>query len=116
MRIHLITNLFSPDELAGAALYTDMALYLREQGHDVWVTTTFSYYPAWSLRPEDKGVGCRDEMFHGIPVRRVRMYVPRRVTGLTSLLSDLGFLWSLLLRGCHPGRRPDIVVTAMPML
>ena len=116
MRIHLITNLFSPDELAGAALYTDMALYLREQGHDVWVTTTFSYYPAWALRPEDKGIGCRDEVFQGIPVRRVRMYVPRRVTGLTRLLSDLSFLRSLLLRGCHPGRRPDIVVTAMPML
>jgi colanic acid biosynthesis glycosyl transferase WcaI len=116
MRIHLITNLFSPDELGGAALFTDMASYLRDQGHDVWVTTTFSYFPAWALRPEDKGASVRDEVFEGIPVRRVRMYVPRRVSGTTRLLSDLSFLWSLLRHGRHPGRHPEIVVTVMPML
>jgi colanic acid biosynthesis glycosyl transferase WcaI len=116
MRIHLITNLFSPDRLAGALLFTDMALYLRDQGHDVWVTTTFSYYPKWALRSEDEGVSVRDEVFEGIPVRRVCMYVPRRVSGTTRLLSDLSFLWSLLRHGRHPGRRPEIVVAAMPML
>ena len=116
MRIHLITNLFTPDKLAGAVLFTDMALYLRDQGHDVRVTTTFPYYPAWALRPEDEGVSLRDEVFESIPVRRIRMYVPRRVTGATRLLSDLSFLWSLLRHGRHPGRRPEIVVTAMPML
>jgi colanic acid biosynthesis glycosyl transferase WcaI len=116
MRIHLITNLFTPDKLAGAALFTDLALYLRDQGHDVWVTTTFPYYPAWALRPEDEGVSVRDEVCEGIPVRRVGMYVPRRVSGKTRLLSDLSFLWSLLRHGRHPGQRPEIVVTAMPML
>jgi hypothetical protein len=79
MRIQLITNLFTPDELAGAALFTDMALYLRDQGHQVWVTTTFSYYPAWALKPEDEGTSVRDELFQGIPVRRVGMYVPRHL-------------------------------------
>jgi colanic acid biosynthesis glycosyl transferase WcaI len=116
MRIELITNLFDPDKLAGASLFTDMALYLRDQGHDVWVTTTFSYYPAWALQPEDKGTSVRDEVFQGIPVRRVHMYVPRRVTGATRLLSDLSFLFSLLRYGRHRGRHPEIVVTAMPML
>lgn len=93
-----------------------MALYLRDQGHDVWVTTTFPYYPAWALRPEDEGTSVRNDAFESIPVRRVRMYVPRRVSGKTRLLSDLSFLWSLLRHGRHPGRRPEIVVTAMPML
>lgn len=116
MRIHLITNLFAPDELAGASLYTDMATYLRDHGHDIRVTATFPYYPAWSLRPGDVGVAQRDETHEGIPVRRIRMYVPQRVTGKTRLLSDLSFLLSLIRRGLFPNWKPDVVITASPML
>ena len=92
MRIHIITNLFAPDELAGAALYTDLALYLKERGHEVRVTSTFSYYPAWRLSPEDQGVAWREDRFAEIPVRRVRMYVPERPSGRSRMLSDLSFL------------------------
>lgn len=116
MRIHLISNLFSPDELAGAALFTDLAHFLRERGHDVRVTTTFSYYPAWRLRPEDQGLAVRDERLGEIPVRRVRMHVPEQPTGKSRLLSDLSFLLSLVRRGQHPGWTPEVVVTALPML
>ncbi len=116
MRIHLISNLFLPDELAGAALFTDLAEFLRERGHDIRVTTTFSYYPAWRLRPEDEGVALRDERVRSIPVRRVKMYVPERPTGKSRLMSDLSFLLSLIRRGRHAGWTPDVVVTALPML
>jgi colanic acid biosynthesis glycosyl transferase WcaI len=116
VRVHFITNIFAPDELAGASLNTDLALFLHERGHDVRVTTTFSYYPAWKVRPEDSGVAFRDEIFRGIPLRRVWMYVPGRPTGKTRLLSDLSFLWSLLWWGRHRGWRPDVVLTTLPML
>lgn len=116
MRIHLITNLFAPDELAGASLYTDMAGFLHDQGHDVRVTTTFPYYPAWALQPGDAGMAQRDETRDGIPVRRIGMYIPRRVTGAGRLLSDLSFLLSLLRRGVFRDWKPDVVVTASPML
>ena len=55
MRVQIVSNLFSPDELAGASLYTDLAQYLAIKGHDVRVTATFSYYPAWKLSEEDRG-------------------------------------------------------------
>jgi colanic acid biosynthesis glycosyl transferase WcaI len=116
MRIHLITNLFAPDELAGAALYTDMAAYLQERGHDVRVTTTFSYYPSWTVKPGDAGVGQRDEIHEGIPVRRIQMYIPGRVTGASRLMSDLSFLISLVRRGGFRDWKPEVVVTASPML
>ena len=35
MRIQMITNLFAPDELAGAALYTDFARFMKAAGHDI---------------------------------------------------------------------------------
>src|SRR5579871_3674557 len=89
LKLHLITNLFYPDELAGAALYTDFARYFHRAGHDLRVTATFPYYPAWKLRPEDAGIPWRDEIFEGAPMRRVAMFVPRRPTGVTRMLSEL---------------------------
>lgn len=116
MKIHLVTNLFHPDELAGASLYTDMAQYLHEAGHEVRVTAAFSYYPAWKLRPEDQGISWRDETFSGIPVRRCSMYIPAKPRGATRMLSDLSFLISLVRHGRFPGWTPDVVITACPML
>ncbi len=115
LKIHLITNLFRPDELAGASLYTDMALFFKEQGHDIRVTTTFSYYPAWKLTDEDQGVSLRDEEFQGIPVRRVSMHIPEKASGAGRMLSDASFFLSLWRRGCFQDWFPDVVITASPM-
>lgn len=116
MRIQLISNLFAPDELAGAALYTDLALYLRDAGHDVRVTTTFSYYPAWRIRPEDAGIAVREENVSGIPVRRISMFVPKRPSGRGRLMSDLSFLWALIRHGQFRDWQPEVILTALPML
>jgi colanic acid biosynthesis glycosyl transferase WcaI len=116
MRIQIITNLFYPDELAGAALFTDLALFLKECGHDVRVTCPFSYYPAWRLRPEDEGVRLREDDFEGIPLRRVRMYVPRRPTVKRRMLSDLSLFSSLIRWGRYADWEPAVVLTASPML
>lgn len=115
MRVQLITNLFFPDELAGAALFTDFALFLKENGNDIRVTTTFSYYPKWQLNPADQGISVRDESFHGILMRRVGMYIPRTPTGAKRILSDLSFLWNLLRYGKFEDWTPQIVITASPM-
>jgi colanic acid biosynthesis glycosyl transferase WcaI len=116
LKIHLITNLYHPDELAGASLYTDIARCLHEAGHEVRVTAAFSYYPAWKRRPEDEGVSWRDEVHEGIPVRRCSMYIPAQPRGLTRLLSDLTFLASLITKGTFSDWTPDVVITACPML
>jgi colanic acid biosynthesis glycosyl transferase WcaI len=116
VKIHLITNLFHPDELAGAALYSDFARYLRDAGHEVRVTAAFSYYPSWKRREEDCGVRWRDEDFHGIPVRRISMFIPAKPRGMTRLWSDATFLLSILRHGRFAGWTPDVVVTACPML
>jgi colanic acid biosynthesis glycosyl transferase WcaI len=115
VKIQLVTNLFAPDELAGAALFTDLALYLREQGTDVRVTTTYSYYPAWKISPEDARLAFRYEDLNGIPVKRVRMHVPKKPNGAGRLRSDASFLGALVRHGRHDGWTPDVVLTASPM-
>jgi len=115
LKILLITNLFAPDELAGASLYSDLAFYLKNQGSDIRVLCTFSYYPAWSLIPEDEGVSVRDESWHGIPVRRISMYVPKNPSGLKRIVSDLSFFLSIIRRNFCDDWHPDVVITALPM-
>jgi colanic acid biosynthesis glycosyl transferase WcaI len=116
MRIHQITHLFQPDELAGAALYTDLARMLRDRGHDVRVTTTFPYYPALRYRPEDAGVVCREELFENIPVRRLGMFLPRRHRGWRRLLPEISYAWRLARLARFQHWEPDVVITACPML
>lgn len=115
MKIAIIVHLFHPDVLAGAALFTDLAQYLKSHGHEVRVTTPFSYYPAWKVRVEDRGLPFRDEMFGDIPVRRVRMFVPSRPSGATRILADLSLFWALLRRAEWKDWTPDVVLTASPM-
>lgn len=114
-RVLLITNLFAPDELAGASLYSDMALYFAEQGYETRVLSTFSYYPAWKRRAEDRGKLVSDESWNGIPLRRVSMYIPRRPGGLSRIVSDISFFFSILAGNFRDGWVPDVVVTACPM-
>jgi colanic acid biosynthesis glycosyl transferase WcaI len=115
MKIQVISSHFYPDELAGSSLFTDLVLYLAGKGHDVRVITTFSYYPAWKLRPEDVGVPLRDETFRGVPVRRIRMYVPEKPDGKRRILSDFSFLWGLVRHAPLKGWTPDVVITFSPM-
>jgi colanic acid biosynthesis glycosyl transferase WcaI len=114
-RIAIIVHLFHPDELAGAALFSDLAQFLKANGHDVRITTPFPYYPAWKVRKEDQGIAFRDETFDGMPVRRVRMYVPARPTGATRVICDLSLFWGLLRRAEWKDWTPDVVVTSSPM-
>lgn len=116
MKIHQITHLFFPDELAGAALYTDLARCLRDRGHDVRVTTTFSYYPALRYRSQDQYTWARSEHFEGIPVRRVGMVLPRKHSGWRRLIPEATFMTALTLWGGFHDWTPDVVVTASPML
>jgi colanic acid biosynthesis glycosyl transferase WcaI len=115
LKVQLVTNLFAPDELAGAALFSDLALYLKEQGADLRVTTTYSYYPAWKISPQDAPHAFRYEDWNGIPVKRVRMHVPRKPNGVGRMRSDASFLGALLRHGRHDGWTPDVVLTASPM-
>lgn len=116
MRIHQITHLFYPDVLAGASLYTDLARYLHTAGHDVRVTTTFSYYPSLRFSEKDRGQWRRQENFNGIPVRRVGMWLPQPHKGWRRLVSEATFLGGLTVFGRFPRWKPDVVITACPML
>ena len=116
MKIHQITYLFEPDSLGGAVLYTDFARFMRERGHDVRVTTTFPYYPRWKYAPEDEGVAVREEVFEGIPLRRVGMTLPVKHRGWRRLIPEVTYWRALRRHGRFEGWTPDVVFAGSPML
>jgi colanic acid biosynthesis glycosyl transferase WcaI len=116
MRLHLVFSVFHPDAIGGASLYTDLARFLRDQGHEVRLTTTFPYYPALQFKPGDRGILCREEGFEGMLIRRVGMILPKRHSGWRRLIPEISFLAALTLRGRFRGWTPDVVITACPML
>jgi colanic acid biosynthesis glycosyl transferase WcaI len=115
-RVLIISNLFAPDELGGAALATDLVTFLNELHCETKVLTTFPYYPQWRLAEEDRWQLRRKDQLGGIDVHRVRMYVPQRATALTRILSDVSFFFSLVLFGRFGVNRPDVLVVTCPML
>lgn len=115
VRIHQISHLFSPDELAGASLYTDLSRFLRDEGHDVRVTTTFSYYPRLRYSDDCSRMVCNEEFEH-ISVRRIKMWLPRRHSSWRRLVPELTYMGGLTAWGRFRGWTPDVVVAACPML
>jgi len=113
--VTVISNIFHPDQLGGAALMTDLALFLRDRGYQVSVVSTFPYYPRWEVAPEDRGVWVRTDEMEGIPVRRVWMYVPSTPSTIRRMFSDLSYFLSLSLAGRKAWRKADVIITTCPM-
>lgn len=113
--VSIVSNIFYPDELGGAALMTDLALFLQDSGCRVNVVTTFAYYPRWKVAPEDRGVWRRTDDLNGIPVRRVRIYVPSQPSTGRRLLSDVSYFLSLSLLGRGAWRSSEVILTTCPM-
>jgi len=113
--VTVVSHIFHPDELGGAALMTDLVMFLRESGVVVNVVSTFPYYPRWSLSTEDRGVWWRTDCYEGIPIRRVRMFVPNTPSTFKRLLSDLSFLFSVTFLGRKAWKNADVIVTTCPM-
>lgn len=116
MKIHQVTHLYAPDSLAGASLYTDLASFLKEAGHDVRITTTFPYYPRLRYADEDKGKVLSVEGLNGNIIRRVGMYLPKRHSGYHRLLPELSYFYRLIRYGRFDDWEPDVIITACPML
>lgn len=89
--------------------------FLRARGDDVEMVTTFSYYPTWRKRAEDRGQLYRTDMINGVPVHRCWHFVPARVNALKRILHEATFIFTSSLRSLGM-RRPDVYVVVSPPL
>lgn len=89
--------------------------FLRGQGHDVEMVTSFAYYPTWQKRPEDRGRLYRLDLVNGVRVHRCWHFVPVKVSALKRILHEGSFVFTSTLRALTLPR-PDVYVVVSPPL
>jgi colanic acid biosynthesis glycosyl transferase WcaI len=89
--------------------------FLRRHGHDVEMVTTFSYYPAWRKRAEDRRLFYRTDRINGVPVHRCWHFVPQRLSAGKRIVHEATFVLTSTMRILLL-RRPDVYVVVSPPL
>ncbi len=103
-------------ELTGIGPFnTALCEFLAANGHEVEMVASFSYYPEWKTRSEDKGLIYRTDKSKGVVVRRNWLFVPRKVAAFSRILHEASFVVMSLLRVLSL-RRPDLFVVISPPL
>src|SRR3954470_14066513 len=103
-------------EITGIAPHNvSVCEFLREAGHDIEMVTTFSYYPEWKKKAEDRGVLYRTDPINGVPVHRCWHFVPGRVTALKRILHEATFALTSTLHVLSL-KAPDVYLVVSPPL
>lgn len=89
--------------------------FLQRHGHDVEMVTTFSYYPAWRKRVEDRQLLYRTDRINGVPVHRCWHFVPQRLSAGKRIVHEATFILASTMRILLL-RRPDVYVVVSPPL
>src|SRR6202162_829380 len=89
--------------------------FLLRHGHDIEMVTTFSYYPAWRKRAEDRRLPYRTDRINGVPVHRCWHFVPQRLSAWKRIVHEASFVLTSTMRILLL-RRPDVYVVVSPPL
>ena len=115
MRINVWGINYTP-EVTGIAPYNRaLCDFLRAQGHDARMVTTFAYYPSWTKAASDRGRLYRTDDEAGVPVHRCWHYVPRKTSTLKRIIHEGTFVLTSFLRQLTLPT-PDVYVVVSPPL
>ena len=115
MRVIVWSINYAPEVTGISPHNVALCEFLQRRGDDVEMLTTFSYYPAWRKRPEDRGQFYRTDVINGVPVHRCWHYVPARVSAWKRIIHEGTFVVTSTLRGLFL-RGPDVYVVVSPPL
>ena len=103
-------------ELTGIAPFNvALCSFLRLQGHEVRMVTSFPYYPAWKKLPQDRRCLFRTDRINGVHVFRCWHFVPFRPTTISRIAHEASFVISSFIRLLLLPR-PDAYVVVSPPL
>jgi colanic acid biosynthesis glycosyl transferase WcaI len=90
--------------------------FLRDQGADVEMVTTFAYYPTWRKRPEDRHLLSRTDVINGVPVHRCWHFVPERVSAWKRIIHEATFVLTSTIRVLSLNKADVYVIPSPPLL
>ena len=97
MKILIVSSNYFPEPL-GIGLYShDMAKMLTEKGNEVWVLTTFPYYPWWKTPKEMENYAVKYSMIDGVHVHRAELQLCRTNGTIGRIIFELR-MWLELRR------------------
>ena len=116
MRVIVLGINYAPEFTGIAPHNVALCEFLHARGHDAQMVTTFSYYPTWRKRPEDRGKLFRTDRINGVPVHRCWHFVPPQVSALKRILHEATFVLTSSLRVLSLPRADVMVVVSPPLL
>lgn len=115
MAVVALVGISYAPELTGTAINNaDMALSLRDAGHDVLVITGMPHFPEWRVHHAYRGRLRLTELLDGIQIRRFSHYVPSHQSALTRGLYETTFLANAAMATILP--KPDVFIGIIPSL
>ncbi len=116
MRIIVWGINYAPEFTGIAPHSVALCEFLHGRGHDAQMVSTFSYYPTWQKRPEDRAQLYRTDVVNGVPVHRCWHFVPPQVSALKRILHEATFVLTSSLRMLALPRADVMVVVSPPLL
>ena len=116
MRIVVWGINYAPEITGIAPHNVALCEFLREQGVDVEMVTTFAYYPAWRKRPEDRHLLFRTDVINGVPVHRCWHFVPERVSAWKRIIHEATFILTSTIRVLSLKKADVYVIPSPPLL
>ena len=116
MRIIVWGINYAPEFTGIAPHNVALCEFLRGRGHDAQMVTTFSYYPTWRKRPEDRGQLYRTDEINGVRVHRCWHFVPAKVSALKRILHEATFILTSTWRVLTLPRPDAYVIVSPPLL
>lgn len=112
LKVLLVGPNYAPEPSGLAPYATTLAEELTRRGHDVQVVTTHPHYPTWEVF-DGYGANRRHDVVDGIPVHRVRTYVPRNPNAIKRLAFELSLGLRLMTTKLPSA---DVVIATSPAL
>ncbi len=106
---------YAPEVTGIAPHNVALCEFLNGRGDDVEMVTTFSYYPSWQKRVEDRHLFYRTDKINGVPVHRCWHFVPKVVSAWKRIVHEGTFILTSTLR-IFSLPRPDVYVVVSPPL
>jgi colanic acid biosynthesis glycosyl transferase WcaI len=115
IRILFLALCYSPEEVSGAVLITELAEDLATRGHDVTIVTTAPSYPLGTVLPPYKNRLLQQEIINGVRVIRVWSYISTGKDFLQRMLHQATFCFFAFF-GSLAAPGADVIFSYSPPL
>lgn len=107
-RVLILSPHFFPEPISTGKFNTELALSLRDQGHEVSVLCYHPVYPGWKIKPSS-------EELKGIKIIRMgkRLFLPQRQF-LIRLILEISFAFNVLINYKKITSSVDIILPVFP--